>query len=205
MKMNRKLPLFMLMAMLSFAPAFGQVLLKSLVAFNYSYGKASGDLNTFIPRKSFRGANFDYRYFYKRELSFGFQTGWNSFKKKFPRAVFETDKGTLSAVQTRYFYTFPFLLNIDYYLRSSHYIMPYVGGGLGPYLVNYEKWYGVVNFRNQSLHFGLRPEAGVIIPIGNTGLGFNINGKYNYVFYAHNEIRNLNYFEFCAGVYFGYF
>jgi opacity protein-like surface antigen len=83
--------------------------------------------------------------------------------------------------------------------------MPYVGGGVGPVLVNYEKWFSVVNFKDRTVRFGLAPEVGVIIPFKNSGLGLNIAGRYNEVFYSHDLVQNVRYFELMAGLYFGYF
>jgi len=197
--------LFLWIFLSTFTNSVGQVKLRSMVAFNYSYGITTASLNSFIPNQPFHGVNGDYRYFYKRNLSFGFHTGWNSFKRQFPRQVFETNKGTVSAIQTRFFYSFPLMVTAHYYLRSSKFIMPYIGGGLGPTLVNYSKWYSIVNFRDKSIQFGIAPEIGVIIPFKKSGLGLNLAGRYNEVFYSHEEIRNVRYFELIAGIYFGYF
>lgn len=205
MKRTIRFILFLWIIFVAIGNSIGQIKLRSFVAFNYSYGIPVGSLNTYIPDKPFQGVNADYRYFCKRNLSLGFHTGWNSFKVVLPRQVFETDKGTVSAVQTRFFYSFPLLFTAHYYLRSSKHVMPYVGGGVGPVLVNYEKWYSVVNFKDRTIHFGIAPEVGVIIPFKNSGLGLNIAGRYNEVFYSHNEVKNVRYFELMAGLYFGYF
>jgi hypothetical protein len=82
--------------------------------------------------------------------------------------------------------------------------MPYVGMGAGGYLVNYEKWFGVVPTAERTFNFGLSPEIGVVIPFKNSGIGLILNGRFNEVFYSHNEIRNLRYAEATIGLYFGY-
>jgi hypothetical protein len=182
-----------------------QVKLKGFVAFNYSYGIPNSSLKKFIPDQAFHGASFDYRHFFRKDFSLGIHVGWNSFKTIIPRAVYETDRGTVSAVQNRFFYSFPVLLTGHYYFRSSKYVMPYVGGGLGLYDVNYRKWLGVVPTKKDNLYFGFSPEVGVIFPFKNSGLGIVLNGRFNNVFYSFNEVRNLRYFEAAVGIYIGNF
>jgi opacity protein-like surface antigen len=203
--MVKLINIFILLMTVFVFNAYSQVRLIGLVSFNYSYGIPTGALNDFIPQKPFHGANFDYRHFFKKDFSLGIHLGWNSFKKVFPRAVYDTDKGTVSAVQNRYFYSFPILITGYYYLRSSHYVMPYIGGGLGLFDVNYRKWYGVVPEKKEALYFGLSPEVGLIFPFKNSGLGIMVNGRYNHVFYSHKEVNNLRYFEANVGVYVGNF
>jgi hypothetical protein len=181
-----------------------QIKLKAIASIDYSVGFASGSLNKYIPNKTFDGFQCHWRYFIKRNISLGFRTGYNNFKTTLPRDVYETDRGTVSAVQTRYFSSAPFIPTAYYYMRSLHYVMPYVGGGLGPYFLRYEKYFGVVPDRQTSIRFGLSPEAGIVIPFKNSGLGLILTGRYNQVFYSRNEISNLNYFETAVSLYFGY-
>jgi opacity protein-like surface antigen len=185
--------------------SFAQVRLIGLVSFNYSYGIPTGTLRSYIPQKPFHGANFDYRHFFKKNFSLGVHVGWNSFKTVIPRAVYETDRGTVSAVQSRFFYSFPFTFNAYYYFRSSQFVRPYIGGGLGLYNVNYQKWFGVFLTKRERIHFGFNPEVGVLVPFKNSGLGVLVNLRYNHVFYSYNEVKNLRYFEANVGLYIGNF
>src|SRR5690606_19403257 len=135
-------------------------------------------LNTFIEDKTFHGLYINWRYFLKRDFSLGLSFGWNNFDTELPRNVYETNRGTVSAVQTRYFRSTPLLVTGYYYMRNLHYVMPYIGGGLGPYFIKYEKHYGVVPDLESDLKLNFRPEIGVVIPFKNSGLGLNINGRY---------------------------
>lgn len=182
--------------------AKAQMKMRALVSFDYSLGFATGTLNDFISDKAFDGFHYQWRYFKERDFSLGFHTGYNNFRKILQRDVYETDRGTVSAVQSRYFNAVPILLSGHYYLRSSHHIMPYIGGGIGGYILRYEKFYGVFPDRKTSFNFGFNPELGLVIPFKNSGIGLMLSGKYNYVFYKKNEIHNLNYFEVSAGLYF---
>jgi hypothetical protein len=183
--------------------SFAQAKLIGFVAFNYSYGIPTGSLRSFIPDKPYHGANFDYRHFLRKNVSLGLHLGWNSFKESFPRAVYNTDRGTVSAVQTRYFYSFPVTINGYYYFRSMKHVMPYVGGGIGLYNVHYQKWYGVAPIKRSRLYLGLNPEVGVIFPFKNSGIGILVNMRYNNVFYSYNEFKSLQYFEANIGIYIG--
>src|SRR5436190_21918046 len=133
----KELASFVLVCILSSQFCFCQVKLKAIVSIEYSYGIGMGDLHNFINKRAFDGANLEYRHFIKRDFTLGFRTGWNSFKEQLPRAAYDTDKGTVNAVQTRFFSSVPFLLTGHYYLRSLHYVMPYIGGGVGGYLLKY--------------------------------------------------------------------
>jgi hypothetical protein len=181
-----------------------QLKLRAIASFDYSYGFAVGSLKEYIPGKTFDGFQAHWRYFIQRNVSLGLRTGYNNFRTSLPRDVYETNRGTVSAVQTRYFNSAPFIPTAYYYMRSLHYVMPYVGGGLGPYLLRYEKYYGVVPERQGSIRFGLSPEAGIVIPFKRSGLGLILTGRYNHVFYNHQEIEGLNYFEATVSLYFGY-
>lgn len=183
---------------------FSQVKLKMVYAFDYSYGFASGDLNNYISDRAFDGVHIHIRYLIEQDFSIGLSGGWNSFSKELPRAVYETERGTVSAIQTRYFHSFPFLATAFYYLRSSHHVMPYLGGGIGGYWLKYEKYYGIVPIEEGAFRFGIRPEAGVIIPIASSDIGIIINGRFNKVFYSYEEVDNLRFFEASIGLYVGY-
>ncbi|MFL5730913.1 MAG: hypothetical protein ACJ75J_15600 [Cytophagaceae bacterium] len=202
--MKKRYSIFVLTSLLFYTASYGQVKMRAITSFDYSYGVPSGDLHSFISDKAFDGAQLQYRFFVQRNLTLGIRTGWNCFKEKVSRAVYDTDKGTVSAVQLRYFHTVPVLLTGHYYLRSLHYVMPYIGAGVGGYWSKYEKWFGVVPVKKDKINFGVCPEAGVIIPFKNSGLGLIFSGKFNKVFYSYREIKNLNYFEAAAGIYFGY-
>lgn len=181
-----------------------QLKLQAVASFDYSFGFAVSSLDEYIPGKTFDGFHVHWRYFIERNVSLGARTGYNNFRIYMPRAVYETDRGTVSAVQTRYFNAVPFNVTGYYYMRSLHYVMPYVGGGLGPYLLRYEKFYGVVPDHQSSIRFGMSPEVGIVFPFKNSGLGLIVTGRYNHVFYNHQEIEGLRYFETALSLYFGY-
>lgn len=202
--MVKKNALLILLSTLSLVSCYAQLKLHTFVDFEYSNGMPVGALRSYIPNKVFRGVHFSGRYFVKRNFTLGFNTGWNDFKTKRSREVYQTGKGTVSAVQLRYFHSCPFLISGYYYLRSSHYVMPYVGGGIGWYWLKYEKYYGVFPIIRNFLRFGLSPEIGVMVPFKRSGLGLIANVRYNKVFYSYRDIGNLNYFEASIGIYFGY-
>src|SRR4051812_42644905 len=97
-----------------------QVRLQSIVALDYSYGFAVGSLDKYIPGKAFYGFHCQWRYFIQRNVSLGLRLGYNNFKVILPRNVYETNRGTVSAVQTRYFTSVPFIPTAYYYMRSLH-------------------------------------------------------------------------------------
>jgi opacity protein-like surface antigen len=202
--MLKKIIPILLTALVAHNSATAQLKLNAIAAFDYSLGFATGSLNSYIPDKNFDGFHVQYRHFLRKDFTLGSRLGWNNFRDQLPRAVYQTDRGTVNAVQTRYFNSFPLLVNGFYYLRSSHFVMPFAGGGIGGYFLKYGKWYGAFPVEENSIRFGLSPEAGVIIPFRKSGIGLMLSGRFNKVFYNKNEIKNLQYAEVNFGLYFGY-
>jgi outer membrane protein W len=179
----------------SFAQKYQRIL-----TVGYTGGYAISDINNFIKNKNFDGITIDGRYFIKDNISIGIATGWSSFKEKREREVYEIENGEISAVQTRYMRSVPLLLTAHYYFaKEGAKVFPYLGGGLGAYTITYEKWYGTLADTKTTWSFGVRPEAGIFVPITEK-VGINANIRYNYAIYKYNEVKNFNYLEGMLGV-----
>jgi outer membrane protein W len=166
----------------------------------YTGGYTIGGINNFIKNKNFDGITIDGRYFVKDNVSIGFATGWSSFKNELPRQIYQIDNGEISAVQTRYLRNIPLLVSAHYYFaKEGAKVIPYVGGGLGAFLITYEKWYGTFPNASNNWTFGVRPEAGVYVPVTEK-VWINANVRYNYGIYNHEEITNFSYAEGMLGV-----
>ncbi len=168
---------------------------RNLFLYNYSAGQAVGTLNEFVDKKYYDGFHIDLRHFFKEDYSIGFRIGWNNVKAVLDRQSFQTDKGTVSAIQTRYMSTLPVVLNAFYYPVKGKLLIPYAGGSLGLYVMDYQKWFGSVEFKDKSFRPGISPEIGVLAPIKKSEIGVGAFARFNYVVYSHEEVKNLMYLE----------
>ncbi|GAL87728.1 hypothetical protein Odosp_0559 [Sporocytophaga myxococcoides] len=176
---------------------------RNLFLYNYSAGKAVGTLNDFIDKKYYDGFHIDLRHFFKDEYSLGFRIGWNNVKAVLDRQSFQTEKGTVSAIQTRYMSSLPVVLNAFYYPVKGKLLIPYAGGSLGLYVMDYQKWFGSVAFKNKSFRPGISPEIGFLAPIKKSEIGVGAFARFNYVVYSHEEVKNMIYLELGLSIFFG--
>jgi len=181
----------------------GKAQYKNMFLYNYSAGIGVGTLNDFVDKKYYDGFHIDLRHFYKEKYTYGFRIGWNKAKAVLDRQSYQTDKGTISAIQTRYMGTVPVVLNFFYYPVKDKVVIPYIGGSLGGYFIDYQKWFGSISFKDKGLRPGLCPEIGVLAPVKKSELGVGAFVRFNYIFYSHEEFKNLLYFELGVSILFG--
>lgn len=174
---------------------------KKMAKLSYTAGYPIRDVRQYIEGKLFDGIQIEGKYFLNENISIGLSTGWNSFSDRYDRKVYYDQYGEISAVQTRFFRSIPLLFAAHYYLANEESkVRPYVGLGLGGYQMRYEKWYGVFAEGKEKWSPGVRPEAGVLIPLGEQ-FGVDFNLKYNYAVYSFNEIKNFHFAEASIGVF----
>jgi hypothetical protein len=108
---------------------------------------------------------------------------WNTFSQK-AAGTQEIENGHVTGNQFRIIYGSPVMVTAFWYPVSpldNPKFLPYLGLGGGPYWMKERLEIGIVTFEDSSWHFGLSPEAGVMIPAGyNTSL--IATARYNYAF-----------------------
>jgi len=161
---------------------------------NYSIGIPSGSFKTdAIDKMSPRGWTANLLYNVNNHLSIGLGSGFQDFYQKYPRAVYKTDGGDVSAVLTNSIQTVPLLAEVQYRFLPGKTVQPYVGVGVGGNMIMYDQYLGEFDNSRSDFKFAARPEVGLFIPFRPNGpTGIHLFGAYNYMPYKENGINDLS-------------
>ncbi len=182
----------------------GDVETNGMLAFNYAISTGFGSTSDYIDNVSFRGFNFDYRRRLSSNVSAGVLIGWTHFYQKLDRDLYtapDNPNVAVNAVQTRVLSSIPISLQGHYYFTQNSGIDPYVGFGMGAYRIEYEKWWGAIQDRDDQWKFGLNLQAGTTVPITKDYLGFNFALVYHWIPYTYNEVDGISYLNLNLGLY----
>jgi hypothetical protein len=109
--------------------------------------------DSYIDKPSFRNYSLSLEWVLRESpLSIGGEIGSGSFKKRLPRAIYESGDETLSAVQTRTLTQYPVQLFVNYhFLPKSSTVQPYaqISGGIG--IMDYTVYYGSLAEQKQKV------------------------------------------------------
>lgn len=156
--------------------------------------------NDLVSKTSFNGISAGLMYNISNRFSLGGQTGYNNFREQFPRQVYDTKQGTISAVLTNYVQMVPLQLKGRYQFLPGAIVQPYVGLAAGGNIVTFNQYLGEFGSTKTGFHFAATPEAGVMFPFSrNSGSAFTLGANFNYVPYNYNGIDNLNNWGVYAG------
>lgn len=145
--------------------------------FTYSTAQTMGETKEWIQEYSWRGFALQYNYFMTDKTSLGFETGWNVFGERLD-GVTTLAQGAISGTQIRELSAIPFLFTGNYHFKPLwDDISPYMSIGLGAYYVTDKLSAGVFARNVDNLHFGIAPEFGFYVPVGDVFLKFAL--KYN--------------------------
>ena len=158
---------------------------QSLGNMTYNMSFPTGNLSDFIDKPSFKGFGIEGRWFQSRNLSLGLSFAWTVFDQRVGDPIQIVQDGvsaTVSGTQIRVVNSLPILATAHFYTgkRRDQYRF-YFGTGVGMYYIKQRLEIGLVAFETDNWHFGLTPEAGVLISL-NRDLTMIVNGKYNYAF-----------------------
>ena len=113
-------------------------------------------------------------------------------------------KGTISGTQLRYVNSLPIMATAHFYIgKKRETIRLYAGAGVGTYYMKQRLEIGLVAFEENHWHFGLAPEAGILLRFSrDVTMIFNI--KYNYAFASGEDLggsteNDLTYWGFNIG------
>lgn len=169
---------------------------------NYGINMPTGSFKSDVVSKpSFLNWNATLQYGISNKFSVGVQTGYNSFQEKYPRALYDTKQGTISAVLTNSVRAVPILAKARYNFTGTGFVQPYVGAGIGGNLVTFNQYLGEFSTGKTGFYFAASPEAGVFIPFGQqNGSAVTIGANYNYMPFKYGGINNLNNWGVFAGI-----
>ena len=166
--MKRNIILFILV----FAFAGAALAQENYGTVTWNMAKSTGDQEDFIDNSSFRGFGFEGYRFTSPNVSVGMAFSWNVFYQKIDNpdsTTIEIDGGHATGVQTRYINSFPFQLGARRFFGTDPYkTRLFVGGAAGVYYIIERFDIGVISVKEDHFHFGLMPEAGILIPLAET-------------------------------------
>ncbi|MEN8194869.1 MAG: OmpW family outer membrane protein [Bacteroidota bacterium] len=158
---------------------------------SYSTAMPMDKTKEYISDFSWKGFSFEGRTFTNRNWSFGGVFGWNIFDAKITDLV-EIDEGTtgitVKGTQIRYTNVFPLMFTGHHHFgKRKSALRPYLGLGIGTYYIIQKFEIGVFQREVSNWHFGLAPEAGVLLALSrNTSMILSL--KYNYAFSARKSV-----------------
>ncbi|MEM9327452.1 MAG: hypothetical protein AAGA85_17430 [Bacteroidota bacterium] len=161
-----------------------------------------GNVTDFTGGFQWRGLGFGAGWFVQDGLTVGFQTGWNVFRDEtdgIVSAVVETDNSniTLTGKQFRFINAVPILLTSRYYIEGSQ-VWPYIGAGVGTYFASRRTELGLRTFSEDSWHFGVAPEVGIVVPTYSES-SFTLGLQYHQAF-AAGDNDGIGYLAIKIGV-----
>jgi hypothetical protein len=171
-----------LLVFISFT-SFAQELLTNVT---WNIGIPVSKMNQYTTDVTYRGFTISGRRFLDKYNSVGFMTGWNIFDEKsydpIDLAGGENGSGTVSGTQVRSINSFPLLVGIHHHYGKKEDMRVFVGLNAGMYYILQRLDMGVYRIDNDNWHFGMAPEAGIIIPFDGENTGFYLGARYNYAF-----------------------
>jgi len=169
---------------------------------NYSIGIPLGSTADYISNPSFRGFSFEFGRFVNDDLSVGLLVSWTVFNESFDRQTYEFDNSLrITGKRYNYINAFPLMAAGRYYLMPGSVLRPYVGAGLGAYIINKTTDLGLYREQNKNWHFGLAPELGFTAQMG-TETFFNLGARLNQAFKSGGDSHT--WISIQAGVIFMY-
>ena len=105
---------------------------KTIMNINYSVNTPLGSFKSDVAGKtSLRGWNASILYGLSNSFSLGVQAGFNDFNETYPRKVYDTKDGAISAVLTNSVQTIPIQVKAKYNFLPGAIVQPYIAAGAG--------------------------------------------------------------------------
>ncbi len=168
----------------------------------YMVSTPTGDTKDFTNDFSWRNIGLEGRYPVRPNVTVGLYTAWNVFHERTSRLIstelIETGQAIdVSGVQLRHLDAFPIMANVHYYFGNRRSMRPYIGANVGTYYIKHRLEIGSVAFVDDTWHFGVAPEAGIVLPTRSNVRAF-LNVRYNWA--AKASDRTHTYWSFGIGL-----
>ncbi len=156
-----------------------------------------GTINNYITSTSVRGATFEYKIYPQPNIAIGIDAGWNHFYERRAYDTYTQGTRSLTGVQYRYANAVPIFATFDYYIQPGNKINPFVGLGIGTIYLDRYVDMGIFRVSDDEWHFGLKPEAGVLVSL-NPEMDFILSLRFNNAF-ATQDSDQQNFMTFNIG------
>lgn len=168
---------------------------ESIFHIGWDVAVPTGELEEYIGEVSARGLTIGGRKFLYDFISVGGKTGWQTFYARYDGTQEVNENLDITGVQLRYLNVFPIMANVFYYLGQDEGVRPYLGTNVGITFSTQRTEIGLFSASQNSTHFGIAPEVGVLIPIGLAGGGLIVSARYEQAFKSDNNFQ-IQYFTF---------
>ncbi len=164
-----------------------------------SYGMTTpvSDTKDFTDDTSWRNWGVDLLAIVNPNTTVGVSFGWNVFNEITP-TVSSISGIEIAGTQFRYINSLPILVSVRRFLGMRGRARPFIGVGVGPHLVKQRVDVGLWTVSENTWHFGVAPEVGLVVPVRSGVHGF-FNAKYNYAASAGDPGRKHSYFGLNIG------
>jgi hypothetical protein len=177
-----KIKYIIAMVALFVCSSFAQELLTNVT---WNIGIPVSKTNEYTTDVTYRGFTITGKRFLDKYNSVGLSFGWNIFDEKNYAPINISSgggSGTISGTQVRSINSFPMLVGVHHHFGNKKDMRAFIGLNTGMYYIIQRLDLGVYRIDNDNWHFGLAPEAGVIIPVGDENTGIYVGARYNYAF-----------------------
>lgn len=170
----------------------------------YNTAMPLGSFKDFMGKNSFRGFHGELMYPINDKFDIGLGVASQDYYEKFPRQLYETKDGVISAVLTNSIQTTPILVKANYNLTNTGLISPYVGLGAGFNFIRYGQYLGEFGETTTAFKPAASADAGVNIFFNKEArrAGVNLGANFNYMPYKKNGLDALHNWGVHAGVFF---
>jgi hypothetical protein len=147
--------------------------------------------DNYIDKASFQNFSLSIEWVLRNSpLSVGGEIGSTYFEKRVPRALYEGQEGTISAVQTRTVSQYPVELFANYhFLPRNSQVQPYVQISSGASILDYTVYYGTLSSQDQRVRFKYGIGVGSKFLFKKDGtLGLDVRVKYDGTAYKYDYI-----------------
>lgn len=158
-----------------------------LTGITYSIAVPTGETKNFISETSFAGLTLDLRKFVSYNVSVDFLLGWNAFEEE-SKELISIPNADITGTQHRLMNSFPIMIAAHYYFGEGIEFRPFIGAGVGTYLIYQKFELGLAELESSRWHFGFEIDAGMVYLL-ETIYAF-VNVRYHYAFKAENDITN---------------
>lgn len=175
--------------------------------FMMSWDMAFPTDNEFLDKTGVYGIRFDYRALGNKNVAFGFSSGWNSYRQKVEKQLYESSDGSRMVYtdMIRRVFELPFTLNGYYYFGASSAVKPYLGVGVGAMFSQQEAHFNVYALKEKNWGFLVRPELGIQLYF-RRDLGMQLYGVYSYATNKNDSfgVNHLEHLGLGAGMFWSF-
>lgn len=161
----------------------------------WSLALPTGDTKDFTDSFSFRGANLQYRGFFRTDLAWGLNVSYNVFSKEYDNTYYG-DNFAVTGERWTYINTVPIYLSGHKYFGNKRDGRFFLGMNGGAVWLEQRMTLGLYEQEESNWHLGLAPEIGYNFP-WDSFLGFG-SVRFNYLLEA-GDVPSQSWFEFLLG------